>query len=356
MTKEISKIRKEIDFLDEKILNMLNQRANQVLRIGKLKKQTNADFYVPERERTILRKIIQINKGPLPPEAVKEIFLEILNICRSLQAHLKIAYFGPEATFTHLAAIRNFGQTAHYLSAQSISDVFDEVEKGNADYGVVPIENSTEGVVNHTLDMFVDSDLKICAEILLEISHCLLSKENNLKNIKIIYSHFQPFAQCRHWLENNFSQAKKIEAASTAEAAKLAATTTKSAAIASSLAAQIYGLNILARKLEDKTNNYTRFLVIGKKQPGYTGQDKTSILFLVKDRVGTLHDMLVPFRKHKINLTKIESRPTKQKAWEYLFFVDFLGHISEKKVKLALNELTKSCLYTKILGSYPRSE
>lgn len=356
MMSKIAKIRKEIDSLDRKILQLLNQRGKKVLLIGSIKKHNSADFYVPERERIVLNKITRSNKGPLPADAVKEIFSEILNVCRSLQTRLRIAYLGPEATFTHLAAIKNFGQAAHFISSKSIADVFEEVEKGQADYGVVPIENSTEGVINHTLDMFVESELKICAEILLEVSHCLLSRDENLKNIKIVYSKDQALAQCRHWLEDNLTWAEKREVASTSEAARLASKTPHTAAIASSIAAQIYGLNILATKLEDKINNYTRFLVISKKLPGRTGKDKTSILFSVKDRIGALHDMLVPFKKYNLNLTKIESRPSKRKAWEYIFFVDFLGHISEKKVKLALAELSKICLFVKILGSYPRSE
>lgn len=353
---ELKKLRSQVDSLDMKILQLLNQRAKTVKTIGKIKSLQKVQYYAPERERDILSRVIKKNWGPLPQEAVKEIFLEILHACRGLEKKLKIAYLGPEATFTHLAAIENFGKSADYIATKSISDVFAEVEKERADYGVVPIENSTEGVVNYTLDMFIESDLKICAETLLEISHNLLSRNNDLKKIKRIYSHSQAFAQCRNWLEDHLPNTELIETASTAEAAQKAKKELTSAAIASDLAAKLYGLKIVASRIEDQTDNFTRFLVISKDFPAPSGNDKTSILFSVKDRVGALHDMLVPFKKNNINLTKIESRPTKKKAWEYIFFVDFIGHLSEKNVQKALSELEEQCLYLKILGSYPRGE
>ncbi|HCJ67404.1 MAG TPA: prephenate dehydratase [Elusimicrobia bacterium] len=353
---ELKKLRNQVDTLDSKILQLLNQRAKLVKQIGKIKSLHKKQYYAPEREREILSQIIKNNQGPLSSEAVKEIFSEILHTCRSLEKKLKIAYLGPEATFTHQAAIKNFGKSAEYISAKSISDVFAEVEKERADYGVVPIENSTEGVENHTLDMFIESDLKICAETLLEISHYLLSREENLQKIKCIYSHPQALAQCRNWLEDHLPNAELIETASTAGAAQKVKKESTAAAIASDLAAELYGLKIVASRIEDRSDNFTRFLVISKNFPAPSGMDKTSILFSIKDRIGALHDMLVPFKKNNINLTKIESRPTKKKAWEYIFFVDFAGHIVESKVKKALNELEEQCLYLKILGSYPRAE
>ncbi|MDH5662388.1 MAG: prephenate dehydratase, partial [Elusimicrobiota bacterium] len=225
-----------------------------------------------------------------------------------------------------------------------------------SDYGVVPIENSTEGVINHTLDMFVASELKICSELLLEISHNLLSRARELGEIKRIYSHPQAIAQSRNWIEDSLPNAELVETSSTAKAAELAEKDSEGGAIASRLAASLYDLKIIAEGIEDSVQNYTRFLVIGKNYPGKSGQDKTSILFSVKDRVGALHDMLIPFRENKINLTKIESRPTKLRAWEYIFFVDFAGHVEEENVKRALQQLEKECLFLKILGSYPRSE
>jgi len=353
---ELKKLRHQVDSLDLEILRLLNQRAKMVKKIGEIKSLRNEQFYAPEREKEILSRMIKSNQGPLPTEAVKEIFSEILHACRNLEKKLKIAYLGPEATFTHLAAIKNFGKSAEYISTKSIADVFAEVEKGRADYGVVPIENSTEGVVNHTLDMFIESDLKICAETLLEILHCLLSQSDDLQKIKRIYSHPQAFAQCRNWLEDHLPNAELVETASTAEAAQRVKKERTAAAIASDLASELYGLKIVASRIEDRSDNFTRFLVISRDFPPSSGVDKTSILFSIKDRVGALHDMLVPFKKHNINLTKIESRPTKKKAWEYIFFVDFVGHLTEENVQKALSELEEQCLYLKILGSYPRGE
>ncbi len=352
----LKKLRSQVDTLDSKLLQLLNQRAQLVKQIGKIKSLNNKQYYAPEREREILSQITKNNQGPLSSKAVQEIFSEILHTCRSLEKRLKIAYFGPEATFTHLAAIKNFGKSAEYISRKSIADVFTEVEKGRADYGVVPIENSTEGVVNHTLDMFIESDLKICAETFLEISHYLLSQTGNLKKIKRVYSHPQALAQCRNWLEDHLVNAELVETASTAGAAQRVKKESAAAAIAGNLAAELYGLKIVASRIEDRSDNFTRFLVISENFPAPSGIDKTSILFSIKDRIGALHDMLVPFKKNNINLTKIESRPTKKKAWEYIFFVDFIGHLSEKNVQKALSELKEQCLSLKILGSYPCAE
>lgn len=352
---DIKKLRSKIDTIDENILRLLNERTKAVLKIGKIKSKKGKTFYVPHREQKIINNLIKKNRGPFPQEAVKEIFREILTTSLSLQKKLRIAYFGPETTFTHLAAIKNFGRNAKFISVKSISDVFDEVEKDRADYGVVPIENSTEGIVNHTLDMFVDSELKICSEMLMRISIYLISKAKDMSKIKRIYSHFQPIAQSRNWIEDNLPNVQLIEVASTAKAAQMAYKDSKSAAITSKLAANLYKLNILAANIEDKADNFTRFLVIGKDFPEVSGKDKTSIMFSIKDRVGALYDMLIPFKKHNINLTKIESRPSKRKAWEYIFFVDFMGHINNKGVKEALSELSKECVFLKVLGSYPGS-
>jgi chorismate mutase/prephenate dehydratase len=286
-------------------------------------------------------------------ESVDDIFQAIFTACRSLQKRLDVAFFGPEATYTHQTAIKHFGRNAEYISVPSISDVFFEVERKRADYGVVPIENSTEGVVNHTLDMFVDSQLHIVAEREEPISHQLLSISGKLREIKNVYSHPQALAQCRKWLDSHLPGVAIHTSASTSDAAVHATMDKTSAAIASQLAGQIYHLKTVAHHIEDMADNATRFLVIGHAVPPPSGRDKTSILFSVKDRVGALYDVLLPFRTAKVNLTKIESRPTKRKAWEYLFFVDFLGHQSEKHVKKALEGLSKRCSHLKILGSYP---
>lgn len=348
-------LRRRIDRLDTQILRVLNARAQTVKAIGRMKAARGASVFVPHREQGLLARLIQQNHGPLPREAVSAIFREVLNSCRDLQRQLQIAYFGPEATFTHMAARKQFGSQATLFPCRSITDVFDEVEAGRSDYGVVPIENSTEGVVNHTLDMFLDADLKICAELELPVSHALLAQAAPLAPLRCLASHPQALAQCRRWVEANLPEVKLVEAASTAEAAKLAAADRRTGAIASALAAELYGLRILAQRIEDSHNNLTRFLVIGRESPVRSGRDKTSILFSIKDRVGALHDMLVPFQRHRINLTKIESRPTRRKPWEYVFFVDFLGHVAERRVQTALDELEPSCLFFKVLGSYPLS-
>lgn len=352
----LGKIRKQIDKIDNRMLKLLTERAVLAETIGQFKSEAGEEFYLPHREKNIIKKIVENNPGPLSDEAVENIYREIMHSCRSLQVRLKVAYFGPEATFTHLAAVKNFGKYTNYIPVKTITDVFQEVEKERADYGVVPIENSTEGAVYHTLDMFMEYDIKIYSELNLPVQLCLLTHAKKLSDIKKIYSHPQPLGQCRNWLETNLPKAGIVGAASTSEAAAKASKEKTSAAIASSLAAEIYDLNILARNIEDMKENVTRFLIIGKEYAKKSGDDKTSIMFSVKDRVGALHDMLVPFKKYKINMTKIESRPNKKKAWEYIFFVDFLGHVEDTVVKKALSELKKDCVIFKVLGSYPQAE
>jgi chorismate mutase/prephenate dehydratase len=273
----------------------------------------------------------------------------------ALEKNLKIAYMGPEASFSHLASLRKFGSQVDYVACGSIAEVFLEVERDSADYGVVPIENSIEGAVTHTLDMLVDSDLKICSQVMLDVSHNLLS--NSSKNsIKKVYSNPQVFGQCRIWLQKNLPEADLIEVSSTTRAAQIASRERTSACIASLLAAKVYKLKVVEKDIEDSPHNVTRFFVIGKADTGITGNDKTSILFSIKDKVGALHDMLMPFKKNRINLTKIESRPSKRKVWDYYFFVDLAGHKDEPRVKKALLELESKCKFLKILGSYPSGE
>lgn len=356
LTERIEKFRGEIDTIDAEMLRLLNERAEIVLEIGKAKRSGNMQFYSPERERAILERLTALNKGRFPNNALKVIFREIISTCLSLEQPLKVAFFGPGGTFTHLAAMRHFGSAAEYVPVQSIKAVFDAVDGGAADYGLVPIENSTEGVVNYTLDMFVDYDLKIAAEVLLEISQNLLSKSGDKAKVKKIYSHPQPTAQCRIWLESNMPGIPIFEAASTAQAAETASADEEAAAIASEMAARLYDLQFIAKRIEDNKNNFTRFLVITRGYPAKTGKDKTSIMFTIKDKPGALYEILHPFRKSKINLTKIESRPSKRRAWEYIFFVDMEGHIDEKKVRKAIEAVKDNCLYLKHLGSYPADE
>jgi chorismate mutase/prephenate dehydratase len=354
--KDLEKLRKQIDGLDDQLLRLLNERARAVQKIGLAKAKRHEEVYASNRERQIIDRLASTGQGPLPPEAIEEIFRAVINNCRLLQKKLRISYFGPEATFTHQAAIKHFGRAADYSPAKSITDVFDDVEKGRADYGVVPIENSTEGVVNHTLDMFMESDLLICAEREDPIAHCLLASQESLKKIKAIYSHPQALAQCRRWLEAHLRGVPVHEAASTADAAAHAALDAHAAAVASPLAAEIYHLKILASHIQDARHNVTRFLIIGRKMASPSGRDKTSLLISVKDRVGALHDLLTAFKEAGLNLTKIESRPTKKKAWEYVFFIDLQGHGADEPVKKTLEKLEKQCAFLKVLGSYPRGE
>lgn len=348
-------IRKKIDSLDKRIVSLLNARASLTKKIGSIKKKLNKSIYAPDREKEIINHIKKMNKGPLNYESLSAIYREIMSSSFSLEKALTIAYLGPQASFTHLAALRKFGSELSYNACESISEVFLDVERDNSDYGVVPIENSIEGAVSHTLDMFMDSDLKICAEIILDITHNLLAK-CKIEDVKKVYSNPQVFGQCRIWLQVNLPRIELIEVSSTTKAAQIASKEKKSACIASTLAAKVYGLNILAKEIEDNPHNITRFLVISKNDVGATQDDKTSIMFSIKDRIGALHDMLMPFKKYKINLTKIESRPSKKKAWDYYFFLDMAGHRSEANVKKALEELDLKCKFLKILGSYPRYE
>lgn len=354
--KRIRLLRSKIDKIDSEILTSLNERAKLSVDIGRIKYKNARPAFSPVREADVYMKAVKANKGPMPNESVKAVYREIMSASLALQNPLKIAYFGPEASFTHIAALKKFGHSLDYLECDSITDVFTEVERSRAGYGVVPIENSTEGAVNHTLDMFVDSELKICSEEYLPIQHNLVSKLKKLSSIKTIYSHQQVFAQCRNWLEKNMPRAKLIPMTSTTAAAMFAASGKHRAAIASNLAAEEYNLHILARSIEDSPHNITRFLIVGREQEKRAGRDKTSILFSMKDKAGALHDALAPFKKNGISLTKIESRPSKKKAWRYYFFIDMQGHIDDKKVSKSIEALQKHCSFLKVLGSYPRAQ
>jgi chorismate mutase/prephenate dehydratase len=348
----LKELRHKIDQIDTRLVNLLNQRARIASGIAQAKKNQGQARYSPDREKQILSRISHINPGPLSSAAVEAVYREIMSSSLAQYKPLVIAYLGPQASFTHQAALKKFGSQVVYASSNSINDVFSDVEKGSADYGVVPIENSIEGAITHTLDMFVDSDLKICAQIILEISHNLLGNYPKSK-IKRIYSNPQVFAQCRGWLNRNLANVEKIEVSSTARAAQIVKKTKNNACIASLLAAKIYKLRMITQDIEDSPHNITRFLVISKHEINPTGSDRTSLLFSIKDRIGALHDMLIPFKRHRINLTKIESRPSKKKAWDYYFFIDLVGHYKDRKVKKALEELEGKCKFLKVLGSYP---
>ncbi|MHB8155256.1 MAG: prephenate dehydratase [Candidatus Omnitrophota bacterium] len=351
----LKKLRKKIDLLDQKLINLLNLRAAVTKDIGKIKINTGKNIYVPEREMQVLNRIAGLNKGPLKKSALEAIYREVMSASLALEKPLKIAYLGPQASFTNLAAIKKFGSQVSYVASNSITDVFSEVEKGGADYGVVPIENSIEGAVSYTLDVFVDSELKICSQVILEVTHNLLANCAKSK-IRNVYSIPQVFGQCRIWLQKNLPNAQLVDVSSTTRGAEMAKKEKSSAAIASLLASKVYGLKVLASGIQDSAHNVTRFLVVGKNIAARTGKDKTSLFFSIKDRVGALYEMLLPFRKYGVNLTKIESRPSKKKAWEYYFFVDLLGHQDDALIKKALNELERKCSFLKILGSYPIGE
>lgn len=345
-------LRKKIDQIDEKVVNLVNARASLAQRIGHSKSLTSQEVYVPNREKEILQRVSQLNRGPLPADSLRAVFREIISGCRSLEAPLKVVFFGAEATYSHLAAKEKFGSSSELRPTASIPEVFQEVSQGRASFGVVPIENSTEGVVAHTLDCLVESDLQICAEIYLDIHHNLLSKSGKPEDVRRILSHPQALAQCRGWLTAHFPKITVEEVASTAHGALAAANDGAIAAISSALAKEVYGLAPVASNIEDRSNNITRFLVIGKLHTKPCGDDKTSLVFSAKDKPGVLFQMLQPFAKSRINLSKIESRPIKNKPWEYLFFLDLLGHREQPAVKKAIAGLEKNCVFLKILGSY----
>lgn len=354
-TQRLTDLRKKIDEIDDRILDLLNERARTVIEVGNVKKAEKLDIHSPAREREIMERLTTRNTGPFPQDTLKAVYREILSSSLSLERPLKVAYLGPRATFTHMAGIQLFGLAAQYVPVESIKDVFNEVERGRADYGVVPIENTTSGAVIYTLDTFIDSDLKITAEIMLEVSQYLMNKTGRIEDIKKVYTIPPAAAQCRQWLEKNLPGTPVLEASSTARAAEMAAEESSFAAIASEMAAVLYGLQIAAPKIEDNASNFTRFLVIGSKSPGRTGNDKTSIMFSIKDRVGALYAMLAPFAEAGINLTRLDARPSGRKVWDYVFFLDMLGHIEDTKVAKAIEALRKDCLFLKVLGSYPKS-
>jgi len=355
MPGDLSDYRKEIDRIDDEILRLLNERSKSVIEIGKIKKQKDADanLHTPAREAAIIERLVNQNTGPFPSEAIRPVYREIMSASLSLEGPQKVAYLGPRATFTHMACMQKFGSSAQYIPVHSIKEVFNEVERGRAHFGVVPIENTTEGVVNHTLDMFVDSSLVIYGEVLQEVSHHLMSKSGVAEEVKRICSHPQAIAQCRNWLETHMPHVSVSEVASTARAAEMCLEDPSIAAIASELASQLYGLKVIKARIEDNLNNFTRFLVLSQKPPQRTGKDKTSLMLSIKDKVGALYDLLRPFASHGISMTKIESRPSRRKAWEYIFFVDVEGHMEEERVSRAIEEIKGRCLFMKILGSYP---
>jgi chorismate mutase/prephenate dehydratase len=345
--------RSRINDIDNQILHLLNQRAEAALQIGDLKRRKDAPSYVPEREAEILSRLVAASGGPLPAAAVSAVWREILSACRALEAPLTVAYLAPRATFTHQAARERFGEAATYHPSRTIAEIFEDVERGRAHFGVVPVDNSTDGAVNVTLDRLVDTDLTICGELTLEIAQHLLSRAADLADVKRVLSHPQGLGQCRAWLAEHLPEVPQEETASTAGAAEVAAADPSVAAIASELAGRLYGVPILRRRIEDNRQNTTRFLVVGRRASGPSGRDKTSIVFAMPNQPGALYRILEPFAQSGLNLTKIESRPARRLPWEFVMFVDFEGHRETPVVAAALNEAATRTVYLKVLGSYP---
>lgn len=354
--RKIGDLRKEIDRIDGQIVELLGRRAACALEIGNFKRSNGLPTLDSIRERDLLDSVCKINEGPLSDEAMRNIFTEIVSACRSLQGPTKVSYLGPEATFTHLAAMEHFGKSCIFRPTESIADVFREVESGQSDFGVVPVENSSEGGVGLTLDRLVGSELRICGEITRSISHALMSRQKSLNGIQCVYSHPQALGQCLKWLATNLPGRSMVQVSSTAAAAKRAAEEPHAAAVGSEMLASMYGLEILAGDIQDRSPNLTRFLILGRHESARTGRDKTSVLFATPHRPGALRDALAPFDEEGINLSRIESRPAKERPWEYIFFADFEGHLSDRQVRAALESLSARVEKLKILGSYPIGE
>jgi chorismate mutase/prephenate dehydratase len=351
---QLKAIRKRIDELDQQIQTLIAERAKCAQDVARVK-GNGSDFYRPEREAEVLRKVAERNRGPLATEEMVRLFREIMSACLALEQPLKIAFLGPEGTFTQAAALKQFGHSVHTVPLPAIDAVFREVESGAANYGVVPVENSTEGVINHTLDMFINSPLKICGEVEQRIHHNLMSDVADVSDIRRVYSHSQSLAQCREWIEEHMSGVELVSVSSNAEAARRAKGEAGAAAIAGETAAQIYGLDILVRNIEDEPDNTTRFLVIGRNGIQPSGNDKTTLLLSTANRPGSLHELLAPLARHGVSMTRIESRPSRRGTWDYVFFVDIEGHAQAEPVATALRELEQQAAVLKVLGSYPRA-
>jgi chorismate mutase/prephenate dehydratase len=350
----LEQLRKRIDEIDQQLVKLLNERARVVIDIGKLKNKTGGQIYAPDREKKVFEKMVKANQGPLPDKCLVAIWRELMSGSFALERPLRIGYLGPAGSFSHTAAMLKFGQSVEYEPLVDITSIFDEVSKGHCDLGLAPVENTMGGGVIETLDALIDSDVKVCAEVLMAIHHNLLGN-CSLEEIEKIYSKPEVFAQCRNWLSATFKNAQTIPVASTAKAAQMAADEPMAAAIGSSVAAELYELRIVCENIEDIANNVTRFLVISREDAKPTGEDKTAVLFSTAHKAGALADVLDVFKRYGINLTNIESRPSKKRQWEYYFFVDFLGHRTEKRVQEALEEARKHCLQLSILGSFPRA-
>lgn len=355
---ELAKLRAQIDEIDQNIQSLINQRAACAQRVAEVKQAAAGNelvqYYRPEREAQVLRAVMERNTGPMPDEDVAKLFREIMSCCLALEKPMKVAFLGPEGTYTHAAALKHFGHFVHAQPMSAIDEVFREVESGQANYGVVPVENSTEGVVNHTLDSFVNSPLFIAGEVKLRIHHHLLSNDEvKPSDIKRVYSHQQSLAQCRKWLDANCPQVERVAVSSNAEAAKLSMKEEGAVAIAGDMAAEQYSLLKLVENIEDQPDNTTRFLIIGSDVVPASGQDKTSIMVSAKNKPGALYHVLEPFHQNDISLTRLETRPSNSGTWAYVFFIDFEGHIDDEGVQKVVQQVSPDAVEIKHLGSYP---
>lgn len=353
----LTDLREQIDSIDDQLLKLFNQRARCAIEVAEVKKASDADavFFRPDREAQVIKRLQSLNQGPLSDDEAGRLIREVMSACLALEQPMKIAYLGPQGTFTESAALKHFGHSVSTLAMSSIPDVFNAVESGHADYGLVPVENSTEGVVSHTLDMFIDSSLKICGEVEILIHHHLANQSQNPADIKQIYSHQQSFAQCRRWLDQNIPGAERIPVSSNAEAARIAAENTEAAAVCGEPAVQAFGLRKCHENIEDVADNTTRFVIIGDQEVEVSGDDKTSLLVSTKNQPGALLALLQPLANHGISMNKIESRPVPSRKWTYVFFIDLDGHQHDELVAAALQELREQTSLFKILGSYPRA-
>lgn len=354
---KLKTLRDRIDKLDQQIQELINERGSVAKEVAEFKQNAGEDaaYYRPEREAQVLREILARNKGPIPDEEMARLFREIMSVCLAMEKPMTVAYLGPEGTFTQAAALKHFGQSVETLSLAAIDDVFREVESGAAHYGVVPVENSTEGVVNHTLDRFMSSSLQICGEVELRVHHNLMGSMDDLSKIDRVYSHQQSLAQCREWLDQNLSGVERVAVSSNAKAARIAKEEKGAAAIAGEIAANIYELNILHQNIEDWPDNTTRFLIVGRQETPASGSDKTSLLVSTMNKPGALHSLLNPLASNQISMSRIESRPSKMTMWDYVFFIDIEGHKDDAQVANALAELEQEAAMLKVLGSYPKA-
>ena len=352
-------LRADIDAVDEKLHELLNERARLAQRAGISKHQDGhtVDFYRPEREAEVLRRALERNPGPLRNEEILRLFREIMSACLAQEEPLKVAFLGPEGTFTQQAVFRHFGHSVRALALPTVDEVFQEVEAGNADFGIVAIENSSEGTITNTLDRFLTSPLHICGEVELRIHHCLMGKMDALTRVLRVCSHSQGLAQCRGWLDEHLPEAERAAVASNAEGARRARDEQGTAAIAGETAAEVYGLNILVREIEDRADNATRFLVLGRKLLRPSGADRTTLLLSIGDTrsPGALHRLLEPLARYGISMSRIESRPSRRRKWDYVFFIDIEGHAEDARVRKALAALKKRASLFRVLGSYPRA-